>query len=720
MIGLDDTVKQIVHLGRLKQKLTDGQEEREFQAVVGEALAAAANLPPKPPSDLMDPSFGERIRANVSAFDAALLKIETIVDWLDGANPEGVFNRIVFKPIAAAQGRAADMFADYMAKLNDALAKVPAATLKRWGDRVTVPELINRETGNAFVLTRQQLISAALNMGNAGNAQRLADGYGWNETAILAALDRELTVPEWQYVQEVWDTIDGLWPDIEAMEKRLNGVAPEKVEARPIETRAGTLRGGYFPAVYDTSRDYSAERNAGKESDLFETLYTRATTRSSATKARADQVRRPILLSLGVITRHVGEVIHDITHREAVINADKFLSHPRVAKAIDSTLGPAIRKQFRPWLKFVANQWAMERSGNEGIGKFINKLRANATVVGMGFRISTIMQQIAGYSNSFEVVGARWVGPAVAQTMQSPIDTFRFVMQRSGEVRHRMDSLDRDIAAAVRRMAGDRNPLTDVKRFAFHGIGYMDRVVVIPTWIGAYNKALSEGSAEEEAVYAADKAVRQSQGAGGAKDLAAVARGTGQWGQALKLMTMFYSYMSAVYQRQRTLGRDIRQARREDIPALMARAWWLVVVPPILSEILAGRGPGDDEDWGWWSLKLMMFQGLGAIPMARDIARPVWDGVTGGKPFDYQLSPLQRTGQAGVEVAKDVGRMARGDETKHATKDALEATGYWTGLVPGQFATATQFLVDVGEGDQDPESIRDWYQGLTTGKVKQH
>jgi hypothetical protein len=32
-------------------------------------------------------------------------------------------------------------------------------------------------------------------------------------------------------------------------------------------------------------------------------------------------------------------------------------------------------------------------------------------------------------------------------------------------------------------------------------------------------------------------------------------------------MTMFYSYMSAVYQRQRTLGRDIRQARREDIPA---------------------------------------------------------------------------------------------------------------------------------------------------------
>jgi hypothetical protein len=222
---------------------------------------------------------------------------------------------------------------------------------------------------------------------------------------------------------------------------------------------------------------------------------------------------------------------------------------------------------------------------------------------------------------------------------------------------------------------------------------------------------------EDAAIYEADKAVRQSQGAGAAKDLAAVSRGTGQWGQALKLMTMFYSYMSAVYQRQRTLGRDVRAARAGDIPGLLARAWWLVVVPPILSELMAGRGPGEDEDWGWWALKLMTFQGLGAIPLVRDVAHPVWDGISGGRPFDYQLSPLQRTGQSLVEVSKDVGRKVRGEDTKHATKDTLEAAGYWTGLVPGQLATATQFLVDVGEGDQDPETVSDWYHGLTTGKV---
>jgi hypothetical protein len=148
MLGLDDTVKQIVHLGRLKQKLIDGKEERDFEAVIGEALMAASNLPPKPPSDLMEPSFGDRLKANVAGFDAALLKMETVIDWLDSKQSEGVFNRIVFKPIAEAQARAGDMFADYMAKLNEALAKVPKETLRRWGDRVTarVAERGNRQS----------------------------------------------------------------------------------------------------------------------------------------------------------------------------------------------------------------------------------------------------------------------------------------------------------------------------------------------------------------------------------------------------------------------------------------------------------------------------------------------------------------------------------------------------------------------------------------------
>lgn len=722
LLGLDAAVSQIMHLGRLKQTLIDAKDEREFDAVVSEAVAAAENLPQRPPSNLLEPSWGERFKSGVANADAALLKMETVFDWLDGGNSNGVFNRVVFRPIAEAQDRENAMTADYFERIKDAFSNIPEKVVKRWAERIEVPGLINRDTGMPFVMTRKNVIAIALNTGNAGNLQRLTDGYGWPEQSVRFALDSTLSREEWQFVQDVWDIIDTLWPEIAAMERRINGVEPEKVEATPIATPFGKIRGGYYPAIYDTTRSYRAEQHGGKASDLLEGTYTKATTRARSTRERSEKVERPILLDTGVINRHLGEVIHDITHREAVMNADRFLSSERVMRAVDQTLGREIRQQFRPWLKFVANAWAIERAGNEGLAKWIGKARSNTTIVGMGFRLSTIMTQAAGYSNSIEYVGSRWVLPAIAQVAKNPVQSFRFVMERSGEVANRMDTLDRDIRTSLNRMQGKTGSIWDAKRFMFHGIGYMDRVVVMPTWIAAYNKALAAGSLEADAIYAADKAVRVSQGAGAPKDLASIQRGTGKWGEALKLLTMFYSYLSAFYQRERTLGRDVQTAVRErDVsmtPQLAARAWWLIIVPPLLAEMLAGRGPGDDEDWGWWAFRKILFQMLGPIPLVRDLGEPAWAKAMGKPSFGYSISPMQRAGETFVNVAGDAGAIARGEETKRATRNVLEATGYATGLVPGQFASAVQFLVDVGEGDQDPEGIAQWWEGLTTGKIK--
>lgn len=718
LLGLDLAVSQIMHLGRLKQTLIDGKERREFEAIVGEARAAAGNLPPRPPSDLMDPSFGDRLRSRVSSIDAALLKVETIFDWLDGGNSEGVFNRIAFKPIAEAQSRQTEMLDRYRKELTDHLKAIPRETVKRWADKVQAPELLNRETGNPFVLTRDQLVSVALNMGNAGNIQRLTDGYGWTEDGVRAVLDRELTEAEWTYVQAVWDTLDSLWPDISGMERRINGVEPDKVEAQPVETRFGTFKGGYYPAIYDPNRSVEAEANAARDSaSLFENIYTRATTRASSTKDRVAKVSRPIHLSLGVMQQHVAEVIHDVTHREAVMNADRFLHDKRVMRAVDEALGPELRKQFRPWLQHIANEFAAERTGAAGVEGFIKKMRTNTTIVGMGFRVSTIMMQVAGYSNSFERVGARWVGEAIARTIRNPIEVGNFVLERSNEVRERLGNLDRDIRDTIRLAQRGTNPLTEAKRFAFIGIGYMDRAVVIPTWLGAYNKALSKGLSDDAAIYEADKAVRQSQGAGAAKDLAAIQRGTGRAGEALKLLTMFYSYMSAVWQRQRTLGRDLATAVRERnvamTPELLARAWWLLVVPPILAELLAGRGPEEDEDWATWSMQKMLLQMVGPIPVVRDIAGALDSG------FGYRFTPAAGGLETAVRLVRDGERIVEGEPTKRATRNALEVTGYATGLVPGQVAAATQFLVDVGYGEQDPDTIGEWWEGLTKGKIKE-
>lgn len=717
-LGLDAAVKQIIHLGRLKQTLLDGAERRAFDEIVGEAQDAMGGMPQKPPSDLFEPSWFDNLKSGIASADVALLKIETLVDWLDQGNSNGVFNRIVFKPIADAQDRENDMRADYQARLGEILGKLAKEDLRRWSEPVSTPTLTNRNTGNAWQGNREKLIAMALNVGNEGNRQRLIDGYGWTENNVMDVLGRELTEADWNFVQDVWDMVDTLWPETAAMERRVNGIAPDKVDAIPVETPFGIIRGGYYPAIYDSAKDYSAERNAQRADDLFNAKYTRANTAASSTKDRVEHVERPILLSLGIINRHIGEVIHDITHREAVMQAHKFLRDSRVMHGVDQTLGPEYRKAFTPWLKHVANQWASERAGNEGIGKWLSAARSNTTVVGMGFRFTTVVMQAAGYSNSLEYIGAEWGAKGAAQFAAHPVETFEIVMAKSGEMRHRMDTLDRDIRSTIAKMAGKQNPLTAAKRFAFHGIGYMDRAVTIPTWIGAYNRGLHEGMSDEQAVYYADKAIRSTQGSASAKDLAAVATGQGQWGQALKLMTLFYSYVSTVYQRQRTLGRDVRRAGVKDVPQLMARAWWLLVLPPLLSELLAGRGPEDDEDWGAWAFKNMLFQTVGAIPVIRDAARPLYDKLAGNRGFDYQLSPIQRSVQTVINAGGEIKDVATGEETTNATRTIMEAVGYLTGMVPGQIAQSTQFLVDVGYGDQDPQTFLEWLDGLKDGKIE--
>lgn len=730
LLGLNEAVKQVMHLGRLKQTLLDRQEEREWDAVFDEAISSAGALQQKPPRDLLEPGLLDAMKGKVLGWESALLKMETVFDWLDGGNSNGVFNRVAFRPIAEAQAREQDMLTDYFGRIKALFEALPEKVIRRWGDTVTLP-FINRETGLPERLSRKQLVVAALNVGNEGNLQRLTDGYGWNAGALMDALDQHLTAEEWKFVQDVWDTIGTLWPQIEAMEKRVNGVAPEKVEPLAFDTRHGAMRGGYFPAIYDATRDLKIEEYRGKESDLFETVYTRASTRSSATKNRMEEVKRPISLEIGNINRHLGEVIHDVTHREAVIQAHRLLTNSRVATAVDQALGQEIRQQFRPWVKFVANSWAMERAGNEGFGKFMGKLRANATAVGMGMRLSTMLTQFAGYSNSIEVVGETWMAKAIAQSAAHPIETFKFVMERSDEVRNRMDTLDRDIRTQLTILAAD-NPasralarVNDTKRFLFHGIGYADRVVVVPTWMGAYNKALAAGMSEQDAAYAGDKAVRASQGAGGAKDLAAIQRGTGKSGELLKAMTMFYSYFSAMYQRERTLARDVlgRDTRRpRNVPRLMARAWWLLVVPPILTELikmsLGGGGPDDDEWWAQWTARKLIANAIGPIPLARDVFEPTWSAAVGGKFFNPSFTPMQRILDAIVNSGQDAGKIARGEETKKATKHTLETAGYVTGLVPGQAASAAQFLVDVGNGDADPQSFSDWVEGLSSGKIE--
>ncbi len=129
-------------------------------------------------------------------------------------------------------------------------------------------------------LRRDALIAVALNMGNESNKEKMLEGHKWTEEGVLRAINRGLGKEEMVFVQKTWDLIETLWPQIAAMERRVNGVAPDKVERSALVTRHGTFSGGYYPMVYEPKRAAEkGDRPGALTAENFGSeVYTRATT----------------------------------------------------------------------------------------------------------------------------------------------------------------------------------------------------------------------------------------------------------------------------------------------------------------------------------------------------------------------------------------------------------------------------------------------------------
>lgn len=724
LLALNDAVVQILHLGRHKQSLLDAKEERDYEAVISdtvkqvEGLIYTRDLKAIPENrTFLEPGFFSRAKRTILSIDASLLKMETVFDWLDGGK-FGMFKRVVFQRIVDAQERRRTMTRAMVTALEKAQAEVPKEVRKRWGQKVALP-FIDPRNGQQSVMTRDQLISMALNLGNEGNAEKLAGGYGWGEQSMLDMLNQELTPAEWTYVQKVWDIVDTLWPDIAALERRINGVEPDKVEAREVQTNAGTLRGGYFPVVYDTSRDLRVEKLTAISSDqLFSNGYKRSSTRAGSTNERTEVRDMPILLSPSVLSRHITEVVHDITHREAMMDTHKFLNDARIVKAVREVMGEEIQKQFNPWLHHISNELAYEAQGLGGFEKALKTLRVNATFTGLAFRWSTVAMQLSGFVQTAEVVGPAAMAKGVFAYGQHPIDAFGFVLERSQEVASRMDTMDRDMKDMLSNDSGLGKTVSDIRATGFMAIGAVDRFVSVVSWMAAYNKSVEAGAAEDVAIAYADEVIRKSQGSGAAKDLAAIMRGKGAAGEAMKMITPFYSFMSAYYQRQRNFARDTGAAFRKReaaaIPGLVTRFLLLYVFPALAAEWLAGRWPDDDDEESFtqWALSTMSLNALGPLPVVRDLANVAVKG------FDSSVSSVDRFVSTASRTIKDMKRLADGEDTKRATRNAMEVAGYFGAPTSGQMAAASQFLVDVYSGDQNPDGFAEWWEGLTKGKIK--
>jgi hypothetical protein len=730
LIGLDDAVQSLAHLGRRKQKLLAAREEADLDEIVAEAVASVEALPARKITTERNEPKGWRRR--MRGFDALLVKMEFLADQLDGNNPNGAFNRVLIRGASDAANRKEELVGRVLRPLVDLYNGMPREQQRRLAEKVVVPELVTRdgETGAEVPTTysRSELLAIALNTGNESNYSKMLRGESrglseqnaWTVEKVEAVLARELNEADWQFVSAVWKQVESLWPDIVRAEREITGVTPEKVSPRIVRTPFGSITGGYYPVVYDPTRSAMAQANYEDDASRLLGQMGRVVATPKGHTISRTEAAAPLLLDLeGVLFNHVNRVTTRIAYGRFVRDALKFTSHPKVREVVNRKLGPEYHRQFKEWLKRQVNDAVMDTEQLAALAYWLRKFRINTTMVGLGFRATTMLAQTAGLANSASEIGMRWLSAGIAEAAANRGAARDFVFARSPEMATRAQSFDRDMRTFFKDMSLDRGAvlrrveakLDPVRSAAFWGIGNVQLFLVdMPTWLGAYRKGLDEGMTEEEAAAYGDKVVRRSQGSGRPKDLSAVQDAS----EGYRVLTLFYSWFNVLYNKQRD---TLHQAKTGDWRRASANIAWVMMAGPLLAALLTGDWPVKEEEEGWieWAARKMFFGLWLGVPGVRDAVGGIEREVSGRQafpttaPFFRAIEELKRP----VRDAIDVGR---GDPPSDRwLQNAITAPGYFVGLPTGQAGATAQYAYDWAQGDQQPEGPGDVLVGLAKG-----
>ena len=386
---------------------------------------------------------------------------------------------------------------------------------------------------------------------------------------------------------------------IAAKERRLYGKEPQWIEPRPLTVKSAdgetvNLRGGYYPVKFDPRASQHAEAHADAEAakQQMRGAHNSATTRRSFTKKRVETVTgRPLLYNLSGLYSGLNEVIHDLSWHEWLVDANRLMRSYSIDSAIREKYGPEVKQQFKAWVQDIAEG---DRSAANSFERFSSRLRQGISASGLSFNIVSALMQPVGITQSVVRVGGKWVGRGVAKYLSNPPELTQKVNEMSSFMNERARTRFREL----NELRGMVQETSTVKEFTgTYGYWMMmkfQQMVDVPTWWGAYEKAIHEGNDDSRSRDLADQAVIDSQGSGMTKDLARIERG----GPLQKLFTTFYSFMNTALNvgTERTMkSNTVGGARARG--RLAAEMLMLYAAPVVLIHFFKNAiTPGDSDD----------------------------------------------------------------------------------------------------------------------------
>ena len=425
-----------------------------------------------------------------------------------------------------------------------------------------------------------------------------------------------------------------------------------------------------------------------------------------STKKRAKTVQGMGLdLSLDVWPAAINEAIHHICMREAVTDVYKIISHPDIQKIIQENYGMHTYDAIKQWTK---DCWKTDVQKMIALSRTLERLRRKTSYAVMAFRTSTAvlnalnifpMMNRIGPINTIRALGEFGAGILGGGT-QTYHQNRQFVMQNSPMMADRINTIDRDLqqgmAFQVQKGSSQLSVKLQQKRDSIGRYGYWfitetDLMCSMALWQYTYKQSLKEqvqakkydpNVITDQAVLAADKAVRDIFGSGRVKDQPAMTRQN----DIIAQLAPFYSYSNTVLNAMIKAGYQWKKGNR--IALFNAMLWW-VILPTVFETAYREAVAGDDDPekiLKKMGIKLVSNTAQG-IPVARDTLEDAMYVMLGLPAFQNSnllgLSmgeEIIKALHAGVSPNKDwtdVGRSAsRAVNRYYGFSDTL-TDGFW-------------------------------------------
>ena len=676
LAGVVDAMRQLLHLSRLKNRLLRANEKRELDELANDLAGSISEHSSGRKEQALEPNLPpERKRRAMQKFFAESRRLASLIRQMDGGQDGGALWEAIMRPLNEAADTETDMRADVTEKLAAALNGFSTEALLEMNTPRHVP-------GLGKSLSRAGRITIGLNWGNEQNRQRVIDGFGWTDDQVQAVID-SLDAQDWTFIRTVWKEIDSFWPAIEAKQKRIYGVAPERVVRTPFETAHGTQPGGYFPIKFDPLKSNAAFADSVAQiaKEMSRGAATLSTTRRGHTKQRVDEVKgRPLKLDFTTIFQHVNEVIHDLTHHEVLTDANRILRHPAMRQAIIENYSEPVYRVMSDALRDIAaGTIPVEHQTDRAVSWMVQ----GTSIARMGLNLMTSLVQPLGLTVSIVRIGPKWVAQGVGDWLGDAVkmeNTVEQVHNESSFMRRRHQTLMREVAEIQNQITprgaaaaasigssvvGNEKLGTAAFRAAqmfatfedtyFYFISRAQMIADIPTYLGAKEKALAEGNDMRRAIALADQAVIDSQGSGLIKDLAQVQRG----GPLLKLFTQFMGYFNVVYNQ----GAEAMARRRQrDNPASRMRTavdlLMLYTVPMVIEKAVRDAVQDRDEEDESFMVSLAKEQLsyiMATVVFARELTGSLegfrYGGPAGAGLFQEVSKLIMQAGQGELDTA---------------------------------------------------------------------